>query len=507
MKRNYLFTVVLLLIAMLSPFSAMAQATKYWTDVADTKWYDANQTKFYLSSAEELAGVAVLVNNRTTTFAGCTIYLMEDINLKGKQWVPIGNVESYNSFQGSLFGQGHTIQGLTIDGYYSMQSHVYIGLIGYGSGYVTIKDLTLSEVTIGEVIADFNSTGAFIGEFWGNSLTLTSCHTASGSVIVGEVADCSIAGGLVAIASGDIHISNCSNKLKVIGGKQMTNANSYGIHTSGIVGIIYGYNTSMIQACVNYGEIIGGDAPEFNVYTGGIAGSIYRVTLIDCYNTGNVTGGSDVKFSNYTGGIAGYSEEMSITNCYASGKLNGGNTGSNICTGGIVGYTAVTSISNCLAIQSEISGKGSIHRIAGREYEGLLSNNYSNTLGEWNNKGSDQLDGGVWNDSTSDAPISSWNGNIWDKSNLSLKWESAPISVSPIVLYLVTFDTDGGSHVRSRYVEADDLQSPAAPTKDNYAFSGWYIDSECTTLWDFNDPVTQDMTLYAKWMPTLSSGA
>ena len=37
------------------------------------------------------------------------------------------------------------------------------------------------------------------------------------------------------------------------------------------------------------------------------------------------------------------------------------------------------------------------------------------------------------------------------------------------------------------------------PTKDGWFFGGWYEDSEFTTLFDFSTPITEDITLYAKW--------
>ena len=63
----------------------------------------------------------------------------------------------------------------------------------------------------------------------------------------------------------------------------------------------------------------------------------------------------------------------------------------------------------------------------------------------------------------------------------------------------VTFDTDGGSSVESQRVEkGNKVAKPNDPTKESYAFGGWYIDED---NWRFNiDLVNNDITLKAKWI-------
>lgn len=67
-------------------------------------------------------------------------------------------------------------------------------------------------------------------------------------------------------------------------------------------------------------------------------------------------------------------------------------------------------------------------------------------------------------------------------------------------IYTVTFESNGGSAVEAQQVEAGKMaMKPAAPTRDNYEFAGWYTDTAFTNLYDFQTPVTADVTLYAKW--------
>ena len=48
------------------------------------------------------------------------------------------------------------------------------------------------------------------------------------------------------------------------------------------------------------------------------------------------------------------------------------------------------------------------------------------------------------------------------------------------------------------------LVYPSIPTRANYAFKGWYLDSSCTTLYDFSSDVISDVDLYAGWSQMLS---
>ena len=68
-------------------------------------------------------------------------------------------------------------------------------------------------------------------------------------------------------------------------------------------------------------------------------------------------------------------------------------------------------------------------------------------------------------------------------------------------VYIVRFDTNGGSEVSVQIIKkGDHVTKPAAPTKDGYTFAGWYKDAEFTKAFDFaNEKINADTTLYAKW--------
>ena len=66
--------------------------------------------------------------------------------------------------------------------------------------------------------------------------------------------------------------------------------------------------------------------------------------------------------------------------------------------------------------------------------------------------------------------------------------------------HTVTFDSNGGSKIAPKEVVSGlKIKAPSTPTKDKYLFRGWYEDSTFSKKFDFNTPITDNMTLYAKW--------
>ena len=79
--------------------------------------------------------------------------------------------------------------------------------------------------------------------------------------------------------------------------------------------------------------------------------------------------------------------------------------------------------------------------------------------------------------------------NISEDLELKAVWD--------VIICTVSFDSDGGSAVATKYVEhGSNVTEPADPTKANYTFVGWY---NGVTLYNFDTPVTSDITLKAVW--------
>lgn len=96
-----------------------------------------------------------------------------------------------------------------------------------------------------------------------------------------------------------------------------------------------------------------------------------------------------------------------------------------------------------------------------------------------------------------------FNWKVTNKNDISDSPEETPAKISGgtfngkvIGAYTVTFQSEGGSEVASQIRANTPADQPADPTKEGYTFIGWYNgESE----WNFETPVTADLTLTAKW--------
>ena len=88
---------------------------------------------------------------------------------------------------------------------------------------------------------------------------------------------------------------------------------------------------------------------------------------------------------------------------------------------------------------------------------------------------------------------------VTNKITLLAKWEKND-SIVVTNKYIVSFNSNGGSYINSQtIVEGNRATIPNNPTKTCYIFDGWYTDNNLTNRYYFNNVVTRDITLYAKW--------
>ena len=86
-----------------------------------------------------------------------------------------------------------------------------------------------------------------------------------------------------------------------------------------------------------------------------------------------------------------------------------------------------------------------------------------------------------------------------DENGNSSAMANAVVTLKPgaDTTYTVTFDSDGGTGVDPQDIENNGIAiRPADPTKTGYIFNGWYNGK---TEYDFTQPITENLTLTAKW--------
>lgn len=77
------------------------------------------------------------------------------------------------------------------------------------------------------------------------------------------------------------------------------------------------------------------------------------------------------------------------------------------------------------------------------------------------------------------------------------------IEIADGAMITVAFETGGGSAVESKTCAYNQtITAPETePTKEGYAFAGWFANEALTAAWDFAaDTLTENKTLYAKWV-------
>ena len=74
-----------------------------------------------------------------------------------------------------------------------------------------------------------------------------------------------------------------------------------------------------------------------------------------------------------------------------------------------------------------------------------------------------------------------------------------------LTFYTVTFESNGGSEVTSKQTIGY-VARPTDPTKEGLEFAGWYLDSELTNEFSFKDKISENITLYAKWVTPSDNG-
>ena len=308
---------VLALCLSLLPTAAFAEGTSVdnWDGSADTNWYTSapDASEYHISTAEQLAGLAQLVNADpgTTNFSGKTFYLEKDLDLSGHEWISIGTVlggeRPEYSFCGVFDGQDHVISNLYSHESYiegADESHNLLRNALFGSVYNgEVKNLGVADADIWIDPRDDSAAGKGILVDWMGKSKISNCWT-SGSIYSGTKIEKNI-GGIVGVTVQGCTISGCYSTATLTGNF----INSEGYYTEK-------------------------DPNEWPFDTiGGIVGARFdgSLTVTDCWFDGKI----DVNSIRATvGGIVGYTDtelgSAAVKNCMITTTDmdvdNGGNT-------------------------------------------------------------------------------------------------------------------------------------------------------------------------------------
>ena len=117
---------------------------------------------------------------------------------------------------------------------------------------------------------------------------------------------------------------------------------------------------------------------------------------------------------------------------------------------------------------------------------------------------------------TEDQEFDTWDAgmpgdeiDVTADMTVKAQWKDKEVTPPAPATYTVTFDANGhGTAPEAQTVEEGETATePGKPTASGYTFGGWYTDSACKTKYDFSTPVTEDITLYAKWTKKSSGGS
>ena len=271
MKLKRLVSAILavgMALTMLPTAAFAADSTDAWDGTADISWYTDHETdtEYRFTTAEQLAGLAQLVNDKTASvsFEGKTIYLDNDLDLSGIQWTPIGNGDNFvRHFAGTFDGQHNKIMNL----YHHSTGDELIrnGLFGVVSDGGTLKNLLVIDA---DIASNDGSLLAGILADWVDGGTVENCYT-SGK-IENNVGD-KMVGGLIGQCTGSTQVKGCGSDATVI------STESDEDHVDTVGGLIGQWensaDSSSIADC-----LFGGSVSCNNIYSavGGILGANFE---------------------------------------------------------------------------------------------------------------------------------------------------------------------------------------------------------------------------------------
>jgi len=302
---------------------SQAEEELVWSGNVDTSWFrDTSAKEYKIRTAEELAGLANIVNGGNT-FEGKTIYLENDIILNQgdastwkqtppkNEWIPIGT--DGKQFKGTFNGKGHTVSGMHIS--YTKESGAsddqqgFFGVVAQTASGVdapSVKNVSVVNSYINNTCAE--KVAMLIGQIYVNKKVNSTEIRVENVYVQGRIDSTYLnKDGKGAARVGGIACMKTfqsSEASTLVFKNAVSDVDVTSTTTTYLGGILACDTTSMtpqdkntkvltydvFENCVNLGDLIS----DWNGCTvGGIyasTGSYYKVTMTNCVNAGNIKG-------------------------------------------------------------------------------------------------------------------------------------------------------------------------------------------------------------------------
>ena len=366
-----------------------------WDGTVDISWYNDTDIEFTLTTAEQLAGLAAIVNGTAQSgvatyatdgevqtfidsFAGKTVKLSADMDLDYRAWTPIGNTTNY--FEGDFDGQGYTISHLNVN-VNTPDADQFAALFGAVRNS-EIKNFTMADTVINAVgkkvraaavvgIADSDKTNPSVVELNFENITVDGCsitaEASSSSALLGGVVGYCYPANMKNISVSDLTINGkaqnnevraaaicgyvCGQNIANNGGTRKAftvdtfdvenveiNVEGYTVFAGGYAPYTYYGYITLTNGTIDTLKITV-DAHE--AFVGGLVGYFWRSDNGHTVKDVNITGidfdvTTDYLGETRVGGMVGTSQSpnTTYTDCYVSGKIV------EKCSNGVVNYHA-----------------------------------------------------------------------------------------------------------------------------------------------------------------------
>ena len=262
---------------------------------------------------------------------------------------------------------------------------------------------------------------------------------------------------------------------------------------SGNHGVLAGeiYDKPIVVQCWTSGNVAnqGQYAGSQGALVGNMAGHGY---VLNCGTSVRMSGYGSAKLSVYNDAVyAGWNvwAQDTLVNFLFTGRITNDNSGSGIMYGNF--QHRENFFADKETAQVEYLGDGTVYGDPNSTVDSTrwiqskdLVNIYNYSVARWNERhaGNDTLQLHYWEWREGDYPRVSPNASF-----------RPPVTI--------TFNTNGGSFVTTKYIYPDsEVLPPQRPLRSGYIFAGWYKDSELTQFFDWkSERPTSSLTLYARW--------